>query len=233
MRRPDRRGVDQRRDAPAVGTESTISLARTVSGSVHCRVSGNSSRATSCPSARRHRSTPSNCSGARSGVHRPSTIRRALRLSEHRIADPGIEDHHTHRRDVDEGLQVRPGSLLPRCLRALAMPAAACDANSTRTSWFWPAAPSRLPSTLRRSCPHAPRGDAGCSHHRLRPHQVRENQATRRRRAGRSASLRPAGPRRARRAAALQAQSTNCWCSTGVRPEVTNSTGLPPRRRRS
>ena len=125
------------------GTESTISSARTVSGLVHCRASGNSSRAISRPSARRYVITSSSSSAERSGVHRPPTIRLASRLSD--TGWPVLASKTTTPTGevsikTSRSARARCSS---RCVRALAIAVAACDANSTRTS----------SSSLVNSCP--------------------------------------------------------------------------------
>ena len=64
--------------------ESAISSARTVSAPLSARASGSRASAISRPSARRQVIVSSSCSADWPGRHRPSTMRRASRLSETR-----------------------------------------------------------------------------------------------------------------------------------------------------
>ena len=116
------------------GTESTISSARTVSPLFNCRVRGNWSREISRPSARRQVTTSSICSGERPGMCRSATIRFASRFS-----DVGLPVRASKTTTPTGEVSTRTSRSArarrsSRCVRALAIAVAACDANSTRTS---------------------------------------------------------------------------------------------------
>ena len=94
------------------GTDSTTSSARTVSGLANCVASGISASEVSVPSARRQETTSRSCSVGCPGVRRASTMRRASRLSDKRLAGAGAEAHDSHRRGLDQRLEVGPGAAL-------------------------------------------------------------------------------------------------------------------------
>ena len=94
------------------GTESTTSSARTVAAPPITCFMGNSARATSRPSEKRHVTTSSNCSRGWPGVRNPSTIRLASRFERQRIAGLGVEHDDTDRRSLHQGLEVGSRPLL-------------------------------------------------------------------------------------------------------------------------
>ena len=116
------------------GTDSTTSSARTVSPSPNCSASGNSLNDTSRPSARRQAITSRACSGGRPGIRRPSPMRLASRLN--RVGCPVCASKTTTPTgevSTSASRSARARCSL-RCVRALAIAAAAWDANSITTS---------------------------------------------------------------------------------------------------
>ena len=116
------------------GTRRTISSARTVSPVFSACASGNSRSDISRPSARRTVNTSSNCSGGWSGIRKPSTILLVSRLND--TGAPVLASKTTTPTGevsirVSRSVLARCSS---RCLRALAMTSAACDANMTSVS---------------------------------------------------------------------------------------------------
>ena len=109
---PDRRGVDQRRDTPAVGDRE------------HDLLGAHRLGAAQLPGQREFGEGHLPPIGAPHGHHLQQLLRGAARqaqapdnplrlpIERHRMAGPGIEDHDTHRRGVDQGLQVGPDPLL-------------------------------------------------------------------------------------------------------------------------
>ena len=109
---PDGRGVDQRRDTAAVGDldDDLLGAHRLGSAQRPCQrdfVEGD------LPPV-----------GPPEGQHLQQLLRGVVRqaqapdnplrlpIERHRMAGPGIEDHETDRRGVDQGLQAGPGPLL-------------------------------------------------------------------------------------------------------------------------
>ena len=116
------------------GTETVISSARTVSALAMCWTIGNSPRVSSLPSARRKATVSSSSSGEPPGTLRPSTMRRASRLNDTGLPlRPSKTTTPTGEVSTRASRSARARSS-SRCVRALAMAVAACDANRTRTS---------------------------------------------------------------------------------------------------
>ena len=116
------------------GTDSVISSPRTVSPLLSCCASGISLMATSRPSARRHVTRSSSCSGERSGRRRSPTIRSASRLNDTGLPVPPSKTTTPTGEvsiSVSRSARARRSS---RCVRALAIAAAAWEASSTSTS---------------------------------------------------------------------------------------------------
>ena len=116
------------------GAWRTISSARTVSPVLSAWASGNSSRETSRPSARRKVSASRSCSADPPGAHRSLTIRLASRLIDVR---PPVFASNTRTPTGVVFTRVSRSALArcsSRCRRALAMTSAAWEANITRVS---------------------------------------------------------------------------------------------------
>ena len=114
--RADRGGVDQQREASAVGAESTTCSARTVSAPLITRFIGNSASATSRPSEKRHMSASSSCSGRRVGRAQPAGKPPGLRCSSRCVralatALANWEANNT-RRSSSSAVNARPPSFL-------------------------------------------------------------------------------------------------------------------------
>ena len=141
------------------------------------------------------------------------------------MAGPGIEDHDTHRRGVDQGLQVGPDPLLGpvragvgdrrRRLRREQhqdLFVRRRELLSAFLSGEKEVADSHAPMPHRRSLEG------------LRPHQVR-GKAQRPDVAGQVAAgvSAPGRSRRCSKSRGPSGQSASCWCSSGVKPELTKS----------
>ena len=135
------------------GTDSSISSARIVVASSSCRARGNSSSEISCPSACRNVITSRSCSVGWPGVRIPSTMRWASRLND--TGRPVLASKTT---TPTGEVSTRASRLArarstSRCVRALAIAVAACEANRTRISSS--SAVNASPSSLsaRKKCP--------------------------------------------------------------------------------
>ena len=116
------------------GTSITISSARTVSLVLRTSAMGNSRREISLPSARRTVISSRSLSVVWSGSRRPSTILLASRLKD---TGAPVAMSKTATPTGDVSIRVSRSALArssSRCLRALAMTCAACEANMTRVS---------------------------------------------------------------------------------------------------
>ena len=116
------------------GTCRTTSSARTVSAAVRISAIGNSRSETSRPSARRKVTTARRSSGDWSGLRRLSTILVASRLKD--FGAP-VAASKTTTPTGEVSISVCRSALArcsSRCLRALAMAIAACEAKRTRVS---------------------------------------------------------------------------------------------------
>ena len=107
----DRRGIDQRRDAPAVGDRQHDLLCapqRRVAEHLGQREFVQGNLPPVGEPARHHLQQL-----LRRLARRAQTLDNPCRLpvERHRMAGPGIEDRHAHRRGVDQDLQVGPGAL--------------------------------------------------------------------------------------------------------------------------
>ena len=207
------------------GTDSVISSARTVSPLLNCCASGNSRRATSRPSARRHVTRPEQLLGRAVGEVQIADDPQRLPVERHGLAALAVEDHDAHRRGLDQRLQVGPRTAL------VAVRARAGDRGrrlgGEQDEHFLVGAAELLASLLLGEKENADVGVAVAHRgalQRFRPHQVeREPESPLHRRAGPTAAAGPAGRLKCLSSRGPSGQAAICCFSSGVNPEVTKS----------